>query len=171
MKFYNILSPERGCTAALRGFFAFFGGVPLPSKPAAEGAAFAASYLHPHPALRATFPRLGEGFCSGELCGFAKGPISEGGWRGGSRAWGSSGAPLGELPPQAAEGAALAASYLHPHPALRATFPRLGEGFCSGELCGFAKGPISEGAGAAAAATGVVQAPPWGSCRHRRLRG
>ena len=25
-----------------------------------------AACLHPHPALRATFPRLGEGFCSGE---------------------------------------------------------------------------------------------------------
>ena len=32
-----------------------------------------------------------------------------------------------------------------------------GDGFCAGrKLCGFAKGPISEGAGAAAAATGGV---------------
>ena len=47
----------------------------------------AASCLHPHPALRATFPRPGEGFCcSGKLSGI---PISR---------------PLGELSPQATEG-------------------------------------------------------------------
>jgi hypothetical protein len=31
-----------------------------------EGAPIAAACLHPHPALRATFPRLGEGFRSGK---------------------------------------------------------------------------------------------------------
>jgi hypothetical protein len=37
-----------------------------------EGAPLAAACLHPHPALRATFPRLGEGFCSGKRLLFAK---------------------------------------------------------------------------------------------------
>ena len=32
----------------------------------------AAACLHPHPALRATFPRLGEGFYSGKLSAKSK---------------------------------------------------------------------------------------------------
>ena len=38
----------------------------LSPKGTDEGVPIAAVCLHPHPALRATFPRLGEGFCSGE---------------------------------------------------------------------------------------------------------
>ena len=44
----------------------------LSPKVTDEGVPIAAVCLHPHPALRATFPRLGEGFYSGKLSAKSK---------------------------------------------------------------------------------------------------
>ena len=105
LKFYNILSPERGCTAALRGFLRFLGAYPFRLLTA----------------FAATFPRGTAFVLAGNFAVLPKAPSPRGLARRQPRLGEFSGAPLGELPPQAAEGANISAKRL-PHSLCTAAF-------------------------------------------------